>query len=281
MILVETKKNLNSSLSLPSGSKGLGLVPTMGALHEGHLSLVRKALEENERVVVSIFVNPTQFDNPEDLEKYPKTLEADMALLKTVSDNLIVFAPTANEVYEGVPKVKNYDFDGLDLVMEGQYRPGHFNGVATIVETLFNLVAPDRAYFGEKDYQQIMIIKKMVEARGLSVEVITCPIVREPNGLAMSSRNQRLSPAGRNEAAFIYKTLSAAREKFRKENANATLRWVEARFGANPHLELEYAVIANANTLSPPHRKERGRTYRIFVAAYIEGVRLIDNIALN
>ena len=188
----------------------IGLVPTMGALHQGHISLVKMSLKQNDITVVSIFVNPTQFNNTEDLEKYPRTLEKDVELLKTASNKIIVFAPTVSDIYEDATKAENYDFDGLEDEMEGKFRSGHFDGVGTIVKRLFEIIEPKNAYFGEKDYQQLLIIKKLASKYKIPVKVIGCPILRETDGLAMSSRNVRLKPEYRKAAPFIYKTLKAA-----------------------------------------------------------------------
>lgn len=281
MVLVTTKKELISYLPSSQNNMRLGLVPTMGALHLGHLSLVSKALSENKKVVVSIFVNPTQFDNPEDLKKYPKTLEADMKLLASISEEIIVFAPTIEEIYDKKVETKSYQFHDLDKVMEGEFRDDHFNGVGTIVEALLRLVKPNRAYFGEKDFQQLQIIKKMVELEKIPVEIIGCPIVREPSGLAMSSRNERLSKSLRNEASFIYKTLKIAQNKFGTNSAQYVKEWVQKQFKKHSHLELEYIEIADVHTLTPVQKKQKKTKYRAFIAVYADDIRLIDNIALN
>ncbi|MFS4492473.1 pantoate--beta-alanine ligase [Maribacter sp. 2308TA10-17] len=281
MVLTQTKKELDAILSSFNSTNNLGFVPTMGALHKGHIALVRKAVSENKNVVVSIFVNPTQFNNKEDLKKYPKTLESDISLLKKVSDSICVFAPSVAEIYSNSIKTNVYNFDGLDKVMEGEFRDDHFNGVGTVVETLLNLVKPDRAYFGEKDFQQLQIIKKMVDLKKIPVDIIGCPIVREPNGLAMSSRNERLSKAMRKEAALIYKILKAAKKKFGTKSANYILEWIEKQFQEHTEFDLEYVTIADVDTLTPIQKKEKNTKYRAFIAVYAENVRLIDNIALN
>lgn len=281
MVLVRTKKELASLLSSFDKTRGIGLVPTMGALHKGHMALVKSAISDNENVVVSIFVNPTQFNNQEDLVKYPQTLEADMALLEEVSDNISVFAPTVEEIYGDKTTTKVYDFEGLDKVMEGEFRDDHFNGVGTIVETLLRLVKPNKAYFGEKDFQQLQIIKKLVDLENLSVEIVGCPIVREANGLAMSSRNERLSKTMRREAAFIYQTLKTAKKKFGTKSAKEVMDWVDGEFQKKSDLDLEYIAITDVDTLTPIQKKQKDVKYRAFVAVYAESIRLIDNIALN
>ncbi|MFC0603239.1 pantoate--beta-alanine ligase [Winogradskyella pulchriflava] len=260
----------------------IGFVPTMGALHNGHLSLVNKALSQNGYVVVSVFVNPTQFDNQEDLVKYPRNLDADVALLKTVSDStIIVYAPTVEDIYSNNVKSQSFAFDGLEHEMEGAFRGGHFDGVGTIVKRLFEIVKPDMAYFGEKDFQQLQIIKKLVELHKMPVKVIGCPIHRAKDGLAMSSRNTRLTPEHRAAAPFIYKTLKSAKTKFGTKSAKNVTEWVSKQFKKQPLLELEYFIIADTTTLKPVKRKSTKKTYRAFIAVYAGDIRLIDNIALN
>ena len=264
-----------------SKKMSIGLVPTMGALHSGHLSLVRKSLEDNDFTVVSIFINPTQFNNKEDLNKYPSDLSKDSALLGSVSNQILIFAPSKLEIYNGNISSKSFNFNGLEKVMEGEFREGHFNGVATIVELLFEAVKPNRAYFGEKDFQQLQIIQKLVEQSNLDLEIIPCPIEREPNGLARSSRNERLSKPTREAAGFIYKTLKAAKAKFGTENAKDVRDWVSIQFNENQLFELEYFEITDIDTLIPVNQVHANKEYRAFIAVYAEGIRLIDNIALN
>lgn len=267
---------------LKANDDAVGFVPTMGALHQGHLALVKKGLKDNNFVVVSIFVNPTQFDNSEDLIKYPRTLDADVALLKTVSETqIVVYAPTVEDIYGDNIQSESFKFDGLEKEMEGAFRAGHFDGVGTIVKRLFEIVTPNRAYFGEKDYQQLQIIKKLVELYHIDVEVIGCPIHRDPDGLAMSSRNTRLTKEHREAAPFIYKTLKSAKIKFGTKSAKYVTEWVERQFEKEPLLELEYIIIADTSTLKPVKRKSNKKTYRAFIAAYAGDIRLIDNIALN
>lgn len=259
----------------------IGFVPTMGALHDGHLSLIKAALSVSDRVIVSIFVNPTQFDNLQDLEKYPRTLDEDISRISEISKDVLIFSPPAAEVYGGDITSQVFYFDGLEHQMEGKYRKGHFNGVGTIVKKLFELVEPDKAFFGEKDYQQLQIIRKMVAKEGLNVEVIGCPTNREANGLARSSRNERLDPVARQNAALLYKMLQKARENFGTKSATDIISWVSEELQANPDLKLEYFEIANADTLESIGEKENGQRYRAFIAAYSGDIRLIDNIALN
>jgi len=280
-IYKDTERLEEAITELKQSGKSIGLVPTMGALHKGHVSLVKKALRQNDLVVVSIFVNPTQFNNKNDLKKYPRTLEKDAELLKQVSDKILVFAPTADDIYNSNIKSINFDFDGLEHEMEGEFRPGHFNGVGTIVKRLLEIVSPDRAYFGEKDFQQLQIIKKLVAKFKIPVKIIGCTIKREPDGLAMSSRNTRLKPEFREAAPFIYKTLKAAKKKFGTKSANEVVKWVNKQFAKHPILKLEYFTIVDTIALKPVKRKSNKKTYRAFIAVYADDVRLIDNIALN
>ncbi|WP_073240920.1 pantoate--beta-alanine ligase [Maribacter aquivivus] len=281
MPVIQTKTKLTEELNKLGNNQDLGLVPTMGALHKGHASLIQKAVEENKNVVVSIFVNPTQFNNKEDLDKYPKTLVSDVQLISAISDDIIVFAPDVAEIYPDTIIPKIYDFEGLDKVMEGEFRDDHFNGVGTIVEELLKTVKPTRAYFGEKDFQQLRIIQKLTEIQHIPVEIIGCEIVREDHGLAMSSRNERLSEKIRLKAAFIYDTLKTAKIKFGMENALNVKDWVINEFEKTDEFQLEYFDITDIETLTPIQNKINNIKYRAFIAVYVEDVRLIDNIALN
>ncbi|MEI7509135.1 MAG: pantoate--beta-alanine ligase [Flavobacterium sp.] len=259
----------------------IGFVPTMGALHEGHLSLLKQSIENNSTTVISIFVNPTQFNNTEDLEKYPRTLENDVEKIKTISEEILVFAPTVEDVYEGNTTSEHFNFDGLENQMEGKFRPGHFDGVGTVVKRLFEIINPTNAYFGEKDFQQLLIVKKMVEKEKMPVAVIGCPIHREPNGLAMSSRNERLSKQERQEASFIFKTITEAKTRFEYGSAKKVLDFVEKAFKNHPNFELEYFEIADEATLLPCIRKNKKKKYRAFIAVFVNKIRLIDTISLN
>lgn len=282
MQVFKEKELLKQSLATKKRTgKTIGLVPTMGALHEGHLHLVKEAIKSCDQVVVSIFVNPTQFDNPEDLEKYPRNLEKDINLLREVSEEIFVFTPNANELYGDFIVSEHFDFEGLDIVMEGKHRTGHFDGVGTVVKLLFNTVEPDKAFFGEKDYQQLQIIRKLTEIEHLPVEIIGCPILREESGLARSSRNERLNDLQREKAAFIFETLKETKTLFGTKSANYINDWVEQQFRNYPFLELEYFEISDAKTLKKLTEKREGETYRAFIAAYAGDIRLIDNLALN
>lgn len=267
--------------SIKTNHSSIGFVPTMGALHLGHLSLMQQSMQENQATVVSIFVNPTQFNNPEDLAKYPRTLEEDIKKIADLSPEIIVFAPTIEDIYEGKPSLQIFDFDGLENQMEGKFRPGHFNGVGTIVKRLFEIVQPTNAYFGEKDFQQLQIVKKMVAKNNLEVNVIGCPIYREPNNLAMSSRNARLTAKEKQEASIIYKTLAEAKAKFKTNSAATVCKWAQKSFEKNPDFELEYFQIADEVTLLPCLRKNKNKKYRAFIAVFVNNIRLIDTISLN
>ncbi|MGJ8759556.1 MAG: pantoate--beta-alanine ligase [Polaribacter sp.] len=281
MKIFNSKQEINTYLtSKKEGNKTIGFVPTMGALHEGHLSLIKKAIEKNDLVVVSIFVNPTQFDNQEDLIKYPKTIENDTKLLESVSCD-VLFLPSVEEIYAENIASEKFDFDGLEHQMEGKFRTGHFDGVGTIVKTLFEIVTPNRAYFGQKDFQQLQIIKKMVRKNRLPVKIKGCPIFREADGLAMSSRNARLSKEHREAAPFIYKTLKKVKNKFGIENAVTVTEWVENQFKEHPLLELEYFTIADEKSLETIKNKESNNKNRAFIAVYAGEIRLIDNIRLK
>ncbi len=257
----------------------IGFVPTMGALHKGHLSLINKAKKDNDFVVVSIFVNPTQFDNQEDLIKYPKTLQQDLDLLKSVGCD-VVFTPEVNEIYSDSVSSFSYEFGGIENEMEGKFRQGHFDGVATIVKKLFEIVQPDNAYFGEKDFQQLQIIKKLVAIENLDINIIGCKIFREKDGLAMSSRNTRLTFEQRQAAPFIYKTLKKAKKKFGTKNADKVTKWVDKKFKKHPILKLEYFIIADEDSLKTIEKKDKNKKYRAFIAAYAGDIRLIDNLAM-
>jgi pantoate--beta-alanine ligase len=266
---------------LKSNNDKIGFVPTMGALHQGHLSLMQQSLSENDTTVVSIFVNPTQFNNPQDLEKYPRTLDVDLKKIENLNPKIIVYAPTVDDIYDGKPTSQTFDFDGLENQMEGKFRPGHFNGVGTVVKRLFEIVKPTNAYFGEKDFQQLQIIKKMVSKNKMKVNVIGCPIYREPNDLAMSSRNELLSTQEKQEASLIYKALLAAKTKFENNSAAAVIKWVQKSFEKNVDFKLEYFEIADEDTLLPIFRKNKNKKYRAFIAVFVNNVRLIDTISLN
>ncbi len=253
----------------------------MGALHKGHLSLVDRATKENDCVVVSIFVNPTQFNNSQDLEKYPKTLENDLAFLKSVEGTIFIFSPMVSDLYSKDIQTKTYDFSGIETEMEGKHRTGHFNGVGTVLNILFRMIKPNRAYFGEKDFQQLQIVKKLVVIEKLPVTIIGCPIIREKSGLAMSSRNNLLNSEQLKEATLLFKTLSDIKQKFNDLTFSELYEIVEKNFARNSLLTLEYFEIADEETLKKAHVKSIDRCYRGFLAVFVGGIRLIDNMALN
>ena len=267
--------------SIKTNHSSIGFVPTMGALHQGHLSLMQQSMQENQVTVVSIFVNPTQFNNPEDLAKYPRTLEEDVKKIADFNSEIILFAPTVEDIYEGNTSSQSFDFDGLENQMEGKFRPGHFNGVGTIVKRFFEIVEPTNAYFGEKDFQQLQIVKKMVAKNNLKVIIKGCPIYRDANNLAMSSRNALLSPKEKLEASIIYKTLVAAKAKFKINSASTVTKWIQKSFEKNQDFKLEYFQIADEATLLPCLRKKNDKKYRAFIVVFVNNIRLIDTISLN
>jgi len=262
------------SLAKNEGKK-IGFVPTMGALHEGHISLVDESVRNNDITIVSIFVNPTQFNNKEDLEKYPRTVEKDVNLLQKAGVN-IVFVPTVEEIYPE-PDTRQFDFGQLDKVMEGKFRPGHFNGVAQVVSRLFDIVKPDKAYFGEKDFQQLAIIRDMVRQYNIPVEIVGMPIRREPSGLAMSSRNERLSGLERDTAAIIYETLKESKS-FVSKNVAETINFVTDKINQSDLLNVEYFEIVDGNSLQPIKNWEETLYAVGCIAVFCRDVRLIDNI---
>lgn len=281
MNIFNTKLELKAFLAeQKEGRKSIGFVPTMGALHEGHLSLVKRAKKKNDIAVVSIFVNPTQFDNPEDLKKYPQTLENDKQLLESVGCD-VLFVPTVKEIYDNNINSEKFDFDGLEYEMEGKFREGHFDGVGTIVKAFLEIIMPDVAYFGKKDFQQLQIVKKLVEKYNIPVEIKGRPIFREDDGLAMSSRNARLTKEHREVAPFIYKTLKKAKKKFGAKNIEELTKWVKKQFKKKPLLELEYFTIADEKTLKTPENIESSKSCRAFIAVFAGDIRLIDNIGLK
>jgi len=286
MIVTKTIKATVDLLDLKrKEGKSVGFVPTMGALHPGHLSLIHRAKVENDFVVCSIFVNPVQFNNKEDLEKYPRTFDADYRLLESEGCDLI-FAPEVNEMYpnnnEPLPV---YDLNGLDKPMEGEFRPGHFQGVCVIVHKLLNIINPIRAYFGEKDFQQLAIIRHMAQSHKPDVYIVGCTIIRDSDGLAMSSRNMRLSESQRRVAPMIYKTLQQAKLKIetsKEIELTPTLlkRWIFDQISSSAPLKPEYVEVVNMNTLQPVNDWNGSKELIVCVAVYDGSVRLIDNIVL-
>ena len=260
-------------------NRSWGLVPTMGSLHQGHLKLIQKAHEENAMTFVSIFVNPTQFDSKNDLENYPSTIDADVEKIHTIDPNICVFIPSVETIYPDGAKSRKYTLQGLDKPMEGMYRPGHFDGVSTVVKRLFKLLQPDVAYFGQKDFQQLQIVSLL--AKPLGIEIRSLPTVREANGLAMSSRNSRLSDEGREKAKMIYATLQMVKSNFSSLTIDALKTMAIQKISEAPQMELEYFEIVAEHNLNVAQSKAKGVSYRAFVAVVVEGTRLIDNISLN
>lgn len=279
MFIFDKINSIQQKIGSLKPTTSIGFVPTMGALHKGHLALIEQAKNENDIVVVSIFVNPTQFNNQNDLLNYPKPLENDLSLLKSMRCD-IVFTPSTVEIYQKKVVSESFDFEGLQLVMEGKFRKGHFEGVGTVVKRLFEIIKPTRAYFGEKDYQQLQIIKKITNQFNFNIKIIPCPIFRELDGLAMSSRNSRLTKEQRLVVPFIYKTLSIVKDKFSAFNVEEINKWVENQFKKQPLLKLEYFQIADEETLQPITVKNPSIKYRAFIAVFVGEIRLIDNISL-
>ena len=277
MKLVHTINELRQELDAQrKAGKKIGFVPTMGALHEGHASLVRYAVAENEIVVVSVFVNPTQFNDKNDLLKYPRTLEADCELLEKEGADY-VFAPSVEEIYPE-PDTRQFSYAPLDTVMEGKYRPGHFNGVCQVVSKLFMMVEPDKAYFGEKDFQQLAIIREMVKQMNFPLQIVGCPIVREEDGLALSSRNTRLSAQEREFALNISKTLFRSKEFAASHSVEETQQFVEESIASSEGLQLEYFEIVDGLTLQRIENWEDTDYVVGCITVFCGEVRLIDNI---
>lgn len=261
--------------------KKIGFAPTMGALHDGHLSLYKKAREENDLVISSIFVNPTQFNNPEDLEKYPRDINRDISILEKSGLIDAVYIPEVTDIYPEKAESRQYDFGGLENEMEGKSRPGHFDGVGTVVEELFNQVKPDNAYFGEKDFQQLAIIKKMTENKKLLINIKGVPIYRAENGLALSSRNQRLQEDRREASKVIFETLKKVNDWFRVITVPEIKARVRDIFDQQRGMQLEYFLIADEETLRETDFFYKDRNFRAFIVVVVDGVRLIDNMHLD
>lgn len=259
--------------------KSIGFIPTMGALHQGHISLINQSTKDNDITVCSVFVNPTQFNNPEDLKKYPRNIEADIELLKSANCDAVFFPEVADMYPEG-EKSEKFNFGGLENQMEGKFRPGHFDGVATIVSKFFEIIEPNKAYFGEKDFQQLRIIQELVKQKGYPLEIVPMPIAREENGLALSSRNMRLTPKFKKEAPEIYRLLSQIPEWKKELSLKETIIKFKKAF-LETTLELEYVLICDETTLKPISEWEDSNNIRVFIAAYAGEIRLIDNLKIN
>lgn len=279
MFLIETITELKGKTKELKKTGVIGFVPTMGALHAGHISLVEKAVSETKVVIVSIFVNPTQFNDKSDLKKYPRNLDADLKLLEKTGCQ-IVFVPKAEEIYPETD-TRKFDFGPLETVMEGKHRPGHFNGVAQVVSKLFDIVQPDKAYFGLKDFQQLAIIKEMVAQLNLPVEIVSCPIVREENGLAMSSRNELLTSGERKNAAVISETLFKVNELKTQKSVSELEYWIADTINKNPYLNVEYVEIVDDRRLQPVKSWDEKGGKVCCVAVFCGKVRLIDNFVFN
>ena len=264
---------------LKNDGKSIGLVPTMGALHKGHLSLVKNSISNNDITVVSIFVNPTQFNNPNDLASYPRTVDKDLELLQTIGCD-IVFAPEADDIYSKSETDSRFEFDfeGLDKVMEGKFRPGHFNGVVQIVSKLFDLVRPDRAYFGEKDFQQLAIIRLMTRRYNLPIEIVPCPIVREDSGLALSSRNSLLKDNEKQVASHIYAVLNESRQFVPQTEVEELKQCAIAAIEQKSELKVEYFDIVDGHTLKSIGKWDECDYVVGCITVFCGNVRLIDNI---
>ncbi len=282
MEIFKTKKTLLDYIERQKEmGKKVGFAPTMGALHDGHISLYEAARKENDLVISSIFVNPTQFNNASDLEKYPRTIEKDIEILEKSAFVDAVYIPEVTDIYPEGLKSKEYNFDGLENEMEGKFRPGHFNGVGTVVEELFRQVKPDNAYFGDKDYQQLAIIKKLVEKLNLPIKIHGVPIYREKNGLAMSSRNKRLDHEQCEAAKVIYETLVKVNDWFRIITVSEIYQRVKDIFEDQRGMVLEYFEIADETTLKETDFFYKDRNYRAFIVVFVGDVRLIDNMHLD
>lgn len=279
MKVVTTKKSLISWINdFRKEGKTIGLVPTMGALHEGHLSLVKECKKNTDIAIVSIFVNPTQFNDPEDLKRYPRTPEKDTSLLDTIGCDLI-FLPTVEEIYPE-KDTRKFNFGYLETIMEGARRPGHFNGVGQVVSRLFDIVSPDKAYFGMKDFQQIAIIKNMVKQLNYKIDIVSCPIIREESGLALSSRNTLLDEDHKKNAPHIYATLKKARNLVARMSVNDLKKWITDQIDSNPYLKTEYVEIVDDTTLQLIEDWKENNNKVVCVAVHAGKIRLIDNIIL-
>tara|TARA_B100000035_G_scaffold217133_1_gene186169 strand:+ start:4 stop:843 length:840 start_codon:yes stop_codon:yes gene_type:complete len=274
------KTSLKLKKFLDSKGVSVGLIPTMGALHTGHLSLVERAFEENDYVVISIYINPTQFNNLSDFKNYPQNQKKDISLLKPFRKKIIVYIPENKEIYPNGIKSNSYDFGSLDQHMEGKFRDNHFNGVATVVEALFKNTTPNKAYFGEKDFQQFKIIKSLVEQKRINTKLILCPIVREKNGLALSSRNKHLNSIQKKLAPSIYSTLKKIKRIYNQHDVSELEKIFINQIEDSKQLKVEYFSIASENDLIPVKKIINNKNFRVFVAVYIGQTRLIDNIKL-
>jgi len=280
MIQQFTSAEMLHSYLIDKKSKGarIGFVPTMGALHSGHISLITRAMSENDLVVCSIFVNPKQFNNPDDLKKYPRTVESDLEMLSSVGCS-VVFTPTVDEIYP-TEVTKIYNFGSLGDVLEGEHRPGHFNGMAIVVKRLFDIVIPDKAYFGEKDYQQLLIVKKLVEIEQVSIDIVGCLISREPSGLAMSSRNKLLTEIQVKNAPIVFNQLTEISTNYTAMNSSQLIEAAIQTINSFPQFEVEYLEVVNRKSLLSPSNKDDNKDLHLFIAVKVGSIRLIDNLPI-
>ena len=278
MIIFKKQKELKKYLTKLNNSL-IGFVPTMGALHQGHISLIKRSKKSCNITICSIYVNPTQFNNRDDLLKYPRTMKDDIKILQENKCD-ILYCPEDNDLYKVNEKCIEYRFNGIELYLEGKYRPGHFNGVATVVEKLLNIVNPQMVFFGEKDLQQLMIIKELVKQYNISTKVIGCPIIREKNGLAKSSRNQHLSKTDRESCGIIYKQLLLFNNLFKKTDLEVLKKQIITNITSNKKIEIEYLELVNLDTFQIENDIKNNMNYACCIAVSISGVRLIDNIIL-
>lgn len=280
MIIIKTLSEVRFLIeSLKLNSQQIGFVPTMGALHQGHLSLISQSKKENDFTLVTIFVNPTQFNNSDDLLKYPRTEQNDIALLKTVHCDAVYF-PSISDIYPNGEVSESFKFHGIENQMEGAFRPGHFDGVATVIQKFFEIIQPTRAYFGEKDFQQLRIIQELVTQTHSPTQIIPVPILREKDGLAMSSRNLRLTKEFREESPIIYQILQETQTRIKTQTIEEIKEFVRKAFDKT-NLKLEYFEIADEKTLEPAKEQDKNQKLRAFIAVYAGEIRLIDNISLN
>jgi pantoate--beta-alanine ligase len=279
MKVFKTSQSLVEYLSIET--RPLGMVPTMGALHLGHLSLIERAVEENQSVLTSIFVNPTQFNDKNDLVNYPTSIDEDLLQIEKISKKILVYIPEVDDIYGNIVESKSFDLAGLDQVMEGEKRSGHFQGVATVVTHFLKTFTPDRAYFGEKDFQQLLIIDHINRSLKLKTKIIGCPIVREKDGLAMSSRNRMLTPDQRNQASKLFEALQMVKSNAKKAPYRSLKTSVNAFFEKQDEITLDYFMITDPNTLKEIHLEQPVDQGRGFIAAYLGKIRLIDNLDMS
>ena len=278
MIIFKEQEELKKHLAKLNNSL-IGFVPTMGALHQGHISLIKKSNKTCNITVCSIYINPTQFNNTDDFLKYPKTIKDDIKVLQESGCD-ILYCPENTDLYKPNEKANKYRFNGIELHLEGEHRPGHFDGVATIVEKLLNIIKPQKIFFGEKDLQQLMIIKILVKQKNILTEVVGCPTIREENGLAKSSRNQHLSKIDREHCGVIYKQLTDFKHLFYKMDLSELKKQISTNITSRNKIKIEYLELVNLDTFEPDETHRKKVKYAVCIAVFISGVRLIDNIIL-